>query len=308
MKAGATMERKRQLTDKYVETLRCPATKKGVRFLDPKVKGLLVWVSKTGTKTWRYRYRYHTDKHAQELTIGQFPAVDYEKAKLKALEFEQTKVAGHDPEHTQWRLRQGRTTTVEDVLDYHLERLKERNPVTHRQVSNLYKDIRKHHYDTAIADFDAALLRSWIMSNYHFRAGAGASLLRNLTAAFNRAMRPISQIPFPVGYQNPAAKLKQDIPFLAARKPGGFARTFEEDDIGRMFRAVDRAYGLEDINPMGICVIELCLMSGMRPSEASGLKWEESGRKSAGTATASLSARWTTRPSTKAKTIDVSSN
>jgi integrase len=235
-----------------------------------------VWVSPTGTKTWRYRYRFHTDKHAQEITIGQFPAIKYEQARLSALAYEQAKAAGHDPEITAWKAHRSRATTVGDVIDYHLKKLADKNTSTHYHTAKLYKDLKKHHHDTSVADFEASVLRSWIINHYSQRAGAGLILLRNLTAAFNHAMRPISGLAFPAGYENPAAKMRAEIPFLASYQPSSFARTFAEEDIGRMFRAIEKAYSL-DINPMGVAAIELCLLTGCRPSEATGLRWDEIG-------------------------------
>lgn len=259
----------RRLTDAYVQSLTCPAGKQGVTFTDPAGR-LSIWVSRTGTKVWRYQYRFATRPNPERIKIGEWPAVAAGQARRAAQEYDQALAEGRDPKTLVYRPADA--ATLADVLDHHLASLR---PDTAKNVTNLYRDLRKAHGCTLARDVSPLLMKKWITANYAHRPGAAANLIRNVTAAFNRALHPLSDIALPAGYANPTAKLAQHIGFLAQRSLTGYATAWGGEDWRRLREGIEAAYRTPHIWPPGVMVIELLSLTGARPSEITTLKWSE---------------------------------
>jgi integrase len=266
------MAERQKLTDPKVLALRPDG--KGKRYLDAEVKGLVLFVSRTGTKTWRFRYRLGAE--VKELTIGQFPGIERDVAVKQALAWQLAKADGHDPDRVQDRDRfvtDVAKTTVRTVIDAQLKKLDGRP--SHYGVKKLYKDLLRIEGGTPVADFDGYALKRFLELNYSYRPGSARSLLRNLTAAYNHAAKSVSGIKLPIGFVNPAAKMAGELDFIRNAKRGSFARNFEEGDYQRLMKATQAAYGIEGVHTMGVAVIELALYTGARPDEIKSLKWSE---------------------------------
>ncbi len=258
--------RRVRLTDRYVESLRCPKDKRAITQTDP-AGGLAIWVSTTGTKVWRYQYRFAGRGQPGRIIIGPFPEIPYAEARGIAQSYDRLRAEGRDPGLAVFR--PATAPTLRNVLDHHVASLRKD---TGHNVQSLYKDILCAHGDVLVRDVSRALLRDWIDANYTERRGSAANLLRNLTAAFNKAERDLT---LPADFRNPAAKLRGDLRIFDDHVPGSYAVAWAPEDWARMNMGLAAAYGDPSVGDVGVLVIELLMLTGSRPSEITTLRWDE---------------------------------
>ena len=228
---------------------------------------LAIWVSKTGTKVWRYQYRFAQRTTPERITIGPWPEISYVEARNTAHQYDRFRAEGRDPKLAVFK--PATAPTLRDVLDHHMAGLPQD---TERNVRNLYKDILGAHGGTLVRDFSRVLLRDWTDANYAHRRGSASNLLRNLTAAFNKAERDLS---LPTEFKNPAAKLKADLRIFDDHKPGSYAVAWAPEDWARMNKGLAAAYADPSVGDVGVLVIELLMLTGSRRSEITTLLWDE---------------------------------
>ncbi len=256
-----------KLTCAKVRTLSCPSNKRGITYTD--VSGnLTIWIS-AKSKVWRYRFRFGGG-NPETITLGKWPHLSYEAAKAKVAEYEQARAEGTHPKTL--RVRPKRPATVADVLNHHLANL---TPSNKKGVTSLYRDILKDHGATPVTDFTRHVAKDWVQNNYEHRKGSARSLIRNMTAAFNRAMDSISGLLIPAGYEHPTAKITKHIRWLADDKPGSLAVAWEDDEWQKIMAAIQHGYDNPLIYKMGPLCLELLLHTGARPSEIQSLRWDE---------------------------------
>lgn len=85
----------RDLTQRFVETVRASDDRTEIR--DAKVRGLEIRVTSQGTKTWLLRYRRKSDGRKRSITLGRFPEVSLQEARLLAIEQKAIIGRGADP-------------------------------------------------------------------------------------------------------------------------------------------------------------------------------------------------------------------
>jgi len=99
-------------TDDFMARLPCPPGRANITKSDASGNGLMVYVSKTGTKLWKYRFSY-AGRRNDLITIGAWPMIKYEEAKTKAAWFERIRtVEQRDPKLAVYN--PSRATTVDD--------------------------------------------------------------------------------------------------------------------------------------------------------------------------------------------------
>ncbi|MBJ6124030.1 tyrosine-type recombinase/integrase [Microvirga splendida] len=256
-----------KLTCNKVRTLTCPAGERSISYTD--IMGNLIIVISPRSKIWRYRFRFNGG-NPETITLGKWPNMSYEEARAKVVEFERARSEGRHPRSILARPR--RATTVADVLQHHLLTLK---PDNRKGVTNLYREILKDHGATAVTDFTRYVAKRWIEDNYEHRKGAARSLIRNLTAAFNRAIDSISGLAVPPGYENPTSKISKHISWLVEHKPGSLAVAWEDREWEQVMAAIQHGYADPDTHVTGPMCLELLLHTGARPSEIQSLRWDE---------------------------------
>lgn len=266
-----------RLTDRYVGSLRCPDKRNSIVFRDPVSAGLTLYVSKTGVKTWRYAYRF-MGGNPQAITLGQWPALKAAKARQMAENYERNKRLGFDPmrKSEKVRLKQDKPATVKAVLDYHVSELE--NPDNRRRVEAAFRPLIRHvnaYGSTTVNDFDAAVFKDFIECWLDGRPGAAKFLIRNVTAAFNRAQRPASGLAFPPGFRNPGSGLGQDIKFIREHVVTSHAEGWEEEKYKAFFRGIEKAKRDPRLGFHGRAIIELLALTGARPSEICSLRLDE---------------------------------
>ncbi len=93
----------RDLTQRYVESLRASGSRLEVR--DARSRGLELRVTPQGTKTWLLRYRRKSDGKKRSVTLGRFPEMSLQEARQAALETRAAVGKGADPAGDQATLR-----------------------------------------------------------------------------------------------------------------------------------------------------------------------------------------------------------
>ena len=81
------------LNDQYIKSIK--PTEKRVEIYDELVKGLAIRVTKTGHKSFVYRYRYNNS--VKRFTIGTYPDISLAKARSDAKELSYKVSQGIDP-------------------------------------------------------------------------------------------------------------------------------------------------------------------------------------------------------------------
>src|SRR6056297_1278830 len=87
------MARKRKLTAAFINGIEPPS--KRIEIYDTIVEGMILRVTKTGHKSFAYRYWY--DKSSKQITIGKIGTVSLAEARQKAREFKLQVNQGKDP-------------------------------------------------------------------------------------------------------------------------------------------------------------------------------------------------------------------
>ena len=82
------------LTARFVETVKAKDRREEYR--DTEAKGLILRVTPAGVKTWAVLYSHGRRK--RRLTLGEFPAIKFAKARELALEALADIAQGHDPQ------------------------------------------------------------------------------------------------------------------------------------------------------------------------------------------------------------------
>lgn len=95
-------------------------------------RGLYVDVGRTGTRTWRYRFRYNGKQTT--VRLGEYPALSLDDARKAHVEARKSVKAGKHPEHARQADRQNTFEAV--AQEWLAERLKIRTPRYQVQVSH----------------------------------------------------------------------------------------------------------------------------------------------------------------------------
>ena len=104
-----------KLTDRVAATLGCPAGKRTHNVPDKTGNGLMLSVSSTGRRFWKFRYDY-CDRRNAVMTIGPFPLIGYEEAKVEAARLQRmVKVEKRDPRIGVYNPKTA--TTVSEAID-----------------------------------------------------------------------------------------------------------------------------------------------------------------------------------------------
>lgn len=268
-----------KLTDRYVGAYECPRNRDSIVLRDPVTPGLTLYVSRKGTKTWRYVYRF-MGMPQQTVTLGRWPDVKASVAREMVEEYERKKALGHDPmlrgKPVAPTAAPVRVATVGEVLALHVDSLEDED--NRKRVAGAFKPLTRFANQDGVgtvADFDGKVFKTFLESRYADRPGAARFLIRNVTAAFNRAMRSTSDLQFPPGYQNPASRITPEISFLKKHRVKSHSEGWEEEKYRAFFQGVEKAKADPRIGVHGVAIIELLALTGARPSEICSLREDE---------------------------------
>ncbi len=119
------MSTKRKLTTSFIKNIEAP--KKRIEYYDTLVSGMILRVTKTGHKSFAYRYWY--DGKSKQITIGKFGDLSLADAREKVRELKRTVNEGKDPIREKKERKENKPVTfteaVESYKKHHLPTLKE---------------------------------------------------------------------------------------------------------------------------------------------------------------------------------------
>ena len=268
-----------KISDRVAATLVCPPGKKTQVFADKSGNGLVMSVSITGRRFWKFRYTY--GRRVNDLiTIGEFPGIGYEEARVEAARlYRIVKVDRKDPRMVAYDPKAA--TTVDEAIDAWLLAFPNRNTSCVR--ANV-KPLRAKFGRTNVADLTRNALKAWCEEEYAAkgnkpnRGGACKGMLLNLNAIINWAIyNEDTGVVLPPNFKNPCRGLASKIDAIRDRIQTGHAVNWEPEQYRQILRAIEWTYerpkaknGLS--NAM---VANMLLLTGARPGEIKKLRWDE---------------------------------
>jgi integrase len=229
--------------------------------------GLCIEVRPTGSKIWRYRYRFAGK--ANMLTIGEYPAVSLADARGERDRARALLRAGSDPAlvariQRAAKVEQDANTfsvVAEELIEKRAKTLSLGSVVRERRL--IHKDLGPFIGDLPIQDITAPLLLMALrrieargaVETAH-RARATASLVFRYAIATGRTKH------------NPAADL---IGALSPTQTKHFASLTEPHDVAKLLKAI---YGYEG-SPVVTAALKLSALMFVRPGELRHARWED---------------------------------
>lgn len=229
--------------------------------------GLCIEVRPTGSKIWRYRYRYASK--ANMLTLGEYPAVTLAEARSERDKARALLKGGADPSQV---ARIQRAATVEqagntfavlaaELLEQRAKKLSPGSVVRERRM--LERDLGSFIGDLPIDDITAPLLLMALrkieargaVETAH-RARATASLVFRYAIATGRTKH------------NPATDL---VGALSSTKTKHFASLTEPHQVANLLKAI---YGYQG-SPVVSAALKLSALLFVRPGELRHARWED---------------------------------
>lgn len=251
--------RKIEMTDRRCEKLAGPdanSKAKEIEYSDVRVPRLKLLVSRTGRRTWYWRYVWREAKEV--IRIGAFPGIDVEDARRIAREYGTMIDQGQDPKSEKKAL-QAMPTLEEFAQQRYLpyaaahkrsasdDEAKLRTWILPKMGKKRLCDITRHDIDMHRTEIRKS--HSASTANRHH-----ALLARMLSLAVEWEILKV----------NPAVGLKK---FAEVTDAGRF---LTPDEIGRLLAALD-----QDENVVGAAALKLLLLTGCRREEIAQARWED---------------------------------
>jgi integrase len=255
---------KKQLTDRFIETVVPPASGRAV-YIDAKAPGLELRVSPDGRKSWSIRYRPKGGERKRE-TYGIYPAKTLADARRRALAIAAKAVDGidlpatEDLEREAARKAAARPQTVGDLLDRYVESYCKPNQRKWQQAERIFETHVKPTLGqkplTELRRADIAELLDDLQNEKGFRAQVNR-VRSHIVAALNWAIeREWIEV-------NPAAAIKK------RRLETSRDRVLSNDELRAIWRAADTLS--EPRRPL----VMAWILTGQRRDEVRCMTWGE---------------------------------
>ena len=251
-------------TKRTLEAL--PTPERGrVRYHDTKIPGLTLRITPAGTKTFKL-YRKVNGKPL-DITLGRFPAMTVEQARRAAQKLLGEIAEGKNPVEEKRRRRAEALTLQEAVEEYRSTR-----PLSERSLKDLEASMRYGWGDwlgkPILSLTPEMVLRRYRQLCERGTSGAAASLwMRNLRAVLNfAANRHRREDGTPLLLYNPVQILSDT---RAWKRPQRRQRYIKPHELSAFWQALD------EINPHHAALFRFQLLTGLRPSEAARLRWQD---------------------------------
>jgi len=255
----------RDLTARYVETVKAPAGKR-LEIRDGKCAGLVLRVTPDSERTravksWALLYRRQSDGKRRRLTLGTYPDVDLSEARLRVGEARTAVGRGEDPAAEKQGRRKGLTFQglAEQWLEVHGKQNKRER--SRREDERILKaDVYP-----AIGDMPAtAVMRSDIITLLNKVAARGAPVAANRTQAVVTAI-------FNWAVEEDLLKASPALRIRKRAKEQARERTLDDDEIKQFWAKLDTAAMDEKVKN----ALRLALVTGQRIGEITGMHCDE---------------------------------
>ena len=241
-----------------------PSDHKETEYTDLEVSGLKIVVTKTGNKSFLFRYTFQAKKRAMKL--GNYPVLDVATARSKALDAKRLLQEGIDPQAERDELLSIPTLQQFCEKDY--------IPYARQHKRSYADDISKlnTHIYSQLGHLHLNQISSRIIEQYLANVRKNANLA---PATSNRHLALLSMIfslaiRFEVAENNPCTHIKK------LQESNQRERYLSQVELKRLLTVLD------DTNPktcepnrMVVAAIKLLLLTGTRREETLSAKWED---------------------------------
>lgn len=261
---------------KYPQSTRMALTDTRIRALKPQQKsykvadggGLYIFVTTTGSKLWRMRYRY--EGREKLLSFGHYPSVSLAKAREKRLEIKALLADGTDPRAHEEALKHSRLAQTEHTFENIAGELLEK--LTKEGLSEATLKKKRWLLDFAIADFGGKPISE-------ITPALILKTLKKIEAKGNyeTAKRLRSTVGQVCRFAVATARLEADPTYslrgaLIAPKVSHMAAATSREDFARLVEAV---WTYEGGAPATRAALKLMVLLYPRPGELRLALWEE---------------------------------
>jgi len=247
----------RNFTKRTLEAIKPPTERKREVYSDEKEKGLRLFVTQSGTKTF-YLYR-KVQGRPEQIRIGAFPDLSVEQARKKAAELNGLIAQGKNPQDAA-REKRGEMTFGElfqEVLERHLEPRRRPKTVTeYKRQYEVHLKPWKGRKLSAIRRRDVLQLHSGIGQD------SGPYIANRVLALVSMIFSKGSSWGHYKG-NNPAQGVER---FQEKSRD----RFLQPDEIPRFFQAL-----AEESNTTARDCLMMCLLTGARRGNVQAMRWEE---------------------------------
>ncbi|WP_096700930.1 site-specific integrase [Magnetospirillum sp. 15-1] len=244
---------------------------KDTYYWDTTITGFGLKISASGKKTWFF-HRMVRGGGRTQVTLGSFPSMDFNQARLKALEMTGQVEAGESPKTK--AQKSAEAVTIEDVFEDYAQKKMAKSSRTNLRLF-LDKHIYPKHRKWLVKDFTRGYFIKWIEENYHDQPGTAYNIITYVNAAWNYA---ITREILPANTYNPAFKVKRallDSGFKLRKSKNGYKMALEANDITKLIKAIKDSYDDQNINAIATAASELILHTGARRNEIQTLMFDE---------------------------------
>ena len=248
------------LTDKQVLNLR--PREERYEVLDG--NGLFVRITHTGHKSWIFRYRFGQDQKPRRMTFGNYPSMTLAKAREKHARAMQDLQKGIDPGATAKAEKTQRKAepTFKDLLDEFWAKELSKSPTAYERKRLVEKDALPCWTSRKVSSIkrrDAVVL----LDDVRDRAPVTANRLQGvLVRMFNfAAERGIID-------SSPLAGMRRG-------EERSRARVLSDAEIKSLWDCLDLENTEIDIYRLTKLALKAVLLSGQRPGEIAGMRWDE---------------------------------
>ena len=254
-----TTNRTLKFSHRAIESLPAPeadASSTNVEYTDAAESGLRIAVYKSGKRSFRHRYTYRGEK--KMMTLGEFPAVNVEKARERVRANKALLAEDIDPLNERQRQREAVTFAEFAEQDYLPFAAKERK--SHKDISNRVKQ----RLLPCFGKLQLPRITQREIKTFHVQLKAEVSAVTaNRTLALLSGMFSLA-VEMGLVTENPARGIKK------FSEPGARKRVFSDQELQRFTKALAEVMD----TPSGQAVY-LMLTTGLRKSEVLSMAWKD---------------------------------
>lgn len=245
-------------TDRRIRDLKAPSSGR-LQISDANTKGLRLRITSTGTRTWAVSGRIKGGKTIWH-TLGEFPAVSVDDARLRAGKAREQLRQGIDPNMVA-QTQQSKAITLRQAVLLHIEASGIRESTAKNYLRALRLDL------TDVADVALLSAKTSTLAKKLKELGDSPAKAKLVADVFNAAWKRAASI-YPEGFSESIN------PMLAARSIVHIANP--ESRTHHIPRDRLSAWLQESLNqtPVMRDYLQFLLLTGLRRREASSLRWD----------------------------------
>lgn len=228
--------------------------------------GLMLWVSKTGARTWVQRIRYDGKRH--DVGLGGFPVISLAEAREIALENKRAVARGENPIHEKRKAKEAarkRITFAEATRRAHVELSPTwKNPKDRAAfLSTLESYAWPYFGETFMSEVKSAQIRKVILACREDRPGVAKKLTYRINSVFRWAIAENHC------QTNPASSDLLALPRMDHKPTNRQALHYSE--VSNAIESVKASNAW----PATKLAIEFCILTAARSGEVRGAQWDE---------------------------------